>query len=247
MVQHSETPGSAISRRPPIYKDLLLLQLAALVFLTDQFTKYLVREFLLFRESYPAEGLFRITHTFNTGSAFGLFRDQNFPLILVSLVGITILALIYRGQRRHSNLLRLSLGLQVGGAAGNLLDRLRLGHVTDFLDIGPWPIFNVADASIVTGLVLLAWILLRSDGERERESARQAAPLPDAYAWCPVCDGDMVPLPAGWRCSSCGVKERIEAGGAAAGNQPVATGFDLSPAAPSSGLGEADDRPEIAF
>tara|TARA_B100000315_G_scaffold170833_1_gene159341 strand:+ start:1611 stop:2330 length:720 start_codon:yes stop_codon:yes gene_type:complete len=236
----------AASRRPPIYKDLLLLQLAALVFLTDQFTKFLVREFLAFRESYPGEGLFRITHTFNTGSAFGLFRDQNFPLILVSVVGITVLALIYRGQRRHTDLLRLSLGLQVGGATGNLLDRLRLGHVTDFLDIGAWPIFNVADASIVTGLALLAWILLKSDRERERETARQAALQQYFYAWCPVCDGDMEPLYEGWRCSTCGVRERIVADGTAADNQPVTMEFDLPSAATSSVIGEAEDRPEAA-
>ena len=194
MDRHSEAPSPAASRHPPIYKDLILIQLAALVFLTDQFTKFLVREFLAYRESYPGEGFFRITHTFNTGSAFGLFRDQNFPLILVSVVGITVLALIYRSQRRHTDLLRLSLGLQVGGAAGNLLDRLRLGHVTDFLDVGSWPVFNVADASIVTGLALLAWILIRSDRERELEgkAARQAA-LVEAYDWCPVCDGEMAP------------------------------------------------------
>ncbi len=93
-----------------MYKDLLLLQILALVFLTDQFTKYLVREFLEPQVPYPGEGLFRLTHTFNTGSAFGLFQEQNVPLIVVSLVGITVLALIYRSQRRHTNLLRSAWG-----------------------------------------------------------------------------------------------------------------------------------------
>ena len=152
--------------RRPIYKDAVLLQLIAIVFLSDQFTKWLVREFLEFRESFPGDGFFRLTHTVNTGSAFGLFRDQNLPLILVSVVGITILMLIYRSQRHPGNLLRFSLGLQFGGAAGNLLDRVRLGHVTDFVDVGSWPIFNVADASIVVGLALLAWMFLVSDGAK---------------------------------------------------------------------------------
>ncbi len=156
------TAGDA-SARPPIYKDLLLIQLAILVFLIDQFSKFLVRELLVLRESFPATGFLRITHTFNTGSAFGLFQDQNTPLILVSLVGITVLVIIYRSQRLPSGLLRLSLGLQMGGAVGNLLDRVRLGHVTDWVDVGPWPVFNVADASIVTGLVLLAWLFIGAE------------------------------------------------------------------------------------
>ena len=216
MSQHRDESG----RRPPVYKDLFLLQLAALVFVTDQFTKFLVRQFLVFRESYPEDGFFRITHTYNTGSAFGLFQDQNLPLILVSLVGITILLLIYRSQRRPSILLRLSLGLQLGGAAGNLLDRLRLDHVTDFVDVGAWPIFNLADASIVTGLVLLAYMFLVTDGLRSTDARKASAPgvpgtgseanIFHGYNWCPVCDGEMRALPRGWRCYSCGATERIE-------------------------------------
>lgn len=168
MAQSGDVPGPPALRRGPIYKDLVLLQLAVLVFLADQFSKFLVREFLVLADSFPDQGFFRITHTYNTGSAFGLFRDQNGPLILVSVIGITILVFIYRSQSRPSKVLRLSLALQLGGAAGNLLDRLRLGHVTDFLDVGSWPVFNLADASIVTGLLMLAWLFLRPE-QRRRE------------------------------------------------------------------------------
>ncbi len=202
--------------RRPIYKDLVLLQLAALVFLFDQFTKFLVRELLPVRgASFPREGFFRITHTHNTGSAFGLFQDQNLPLILASLVGIALLVLIFQSQPRPGLLLRLSIGLQLGGAAGNLLDRFLLGHVTDFMDVGPWPVFNVADASIVTGLVLLGWLFLVQD--RAGRSGRQVASSPAAVtgadnqiSWCPVCGGEMLALYGGWKCSSCGFKERGE-------------------------------------
>ena len=152
-----------------IFKDLALIQLAALVVLCDQATKFLVREYLQLGQSVPVEGFFRITHTYNTGSAFGLFQGQNTPLIVVAIVGIFILGMIYRTQRPPSNLLRLSLGLQIGGAIGNLTDRLLFGHVTDFLDVGAWPIFNLADSSIVVGLVLLAWVFLRP-GRRQTES-----------------------------------------------------------------------------
>ena len=189
----------------PIYRDWLLIQLAVLVFMTDQFSKYLVRESLVLYESFPSEGFLRITHTFNTGSIFGLFQGQNTPLILVSFVGVAVLILLYRSQRYPTGLLRLSLGLQLGGAFGNLVDRVRLGHVTDWVDVGPWPVFNVADASIVSGLVLLAWLFIvaeRSSGE----AASQASDSDD----CPVCDGLMRALPqGGWRCSTCGVRERI--------------------------------------
>ena len=219
MAEPGNAPDAAASTPSRIYKDLLLLQLATLVFLVDQFTKFLVREFLPYRTSFPAEGFFRISHTHNTGSAFGLFQGQNFPLILVAFIGIGVLILIYRSQRRPSDGLRLSLGLQLGGAAGNLLDRVRLGHVTDFLDVGPWPVFNIADSSIVIGLVLLAWIFLGPQrrrgvdtvGDRSSTSGTSSgANLGDGARWCPVCDGEMQAISKGWRCSTCGVKERVD-------------------------------------
>ena len=165
--------GGAEPKRLPIYRDFNLLQLAAIVFLVDQLTKFLVRAYLPFGHSYPFDGFFRFTHTHNTGSAFGILQGQNTPLIFVSFVGIIVLALIYRSQPRPTNLLRLSLGLQIGGALGNLLDRFRLGAVTDFIDVGAWPVFNLADASIVTGLCLLGWLLLRP-------GAREDSPAPAA-------------------------------------------------------------------
>ncbi len=181
----SEAEGPALPREGPsfIFRDLALLQLAALVVLCDQLTKYLVREYLQLSQSFPAEGFFRLTHTFNTGSAFGLFQGQNTPLIVVAVVGIVILGLIYRSQRPPGNLLRLSLGLQVGGAVGNLTDRLLFGHVTDFLDVGAWPIFNLADSSIVVGLVLLAWVFLKP-GRRRGESPAAGPSLLDTAPTC---------------------------------------------------------------
>lgn len=203
---NTEPPQTEMGRkRQPIYRDFLLIQLAVFVFLVDQFSKYLVRQSLFLHESFPREGFLRITHTFNTGSIFGLFQGQNTPLILVSFIGVAVLILLYRTQRYPTGLLRLSLGLQLGGAFGNLVDRVRLGHVTDWVDVGPWPVFNVADASIVTGLFLLAWIFIMT----ERSSSETEAPR----AWgenCPLCDGFMRTLPqGGWRCSTCGVRERI--------------------------------------
>ncbi len=195
--------------RQPIYRDYLLIQLAVLVFFLDQFSKYLVREFLPLYHSWPIEGFFRITHTFNTGSIFGLFQGHNPAFILVSFLGVAVLMLIYRSQRFPTGLLRLSLGLQLGGAFGNLIDRVRLGHVTDWIDVSVWPVFNVADACIVTGLVVLAWLFLMSERKHGSDPSDQ-----EAYDFCPICDGQMRALPSAfngdesWRCSSCGVRER---------------------------------------
>ena len=216
MASSHESAGPSGPGRTPIYKDLVLLQLAALVFLIDQFSKFLVLEFLPVRgTSFPREGLFRFTHTHNTGSAFGLFQDQNTPLILASMVGIAVLVLIFHSQPRPGNLLRLSIGLQLGGAAGNLIDRFLLGHVTDFMDVGLWPVFNVADASIVTGLVILGWLFLVQDGGGRPGRRRDIPTLAmDEGAGrgpsCPVCNGQMLTLYGGLRCCSCGFKERVE-------------------------------------
>ena len=240
-VQHGGKPssetGPAASPRRPIYKDFVLLQLFAIVFLSDQFTKWLVREFLELRESVPTEGFFRLTHPFNTGSAFGLFRDQNFPLILVSVVGIAILMLIYRSQRQPGNLLRLSLGLQFGGAAGNLLDRIRLGHVTDFVDVGSWPIFNVADASIVVGLVILAWMFLIADGSKT--GAKSSGTTSDSAALGGTASGTATGIPIFTEGSNKGIPTGLEA------SLPTGDGDDGA-GPPSADFGGPDGAPKAA-
>lgn len=170
-------------RRIPIYRDFILLQLAAIVFLADQFTKYLVQQFIPFGQSWPlwlGREIFQFTHIHNTGSIFGILQGQNTPLIVVSCIGVFVLIMVYYSQPRPTHLLRLSLGLQLGGAFGNLIDRLRLGAVTDFIDVSRWPVFNLADASIVTGLLLLAWILLRAN--RPDAAANPPAADPAATA-----------------------------------------------------------------
>ena len=130
--------------RTPLYRDWTLLQMAALVLALDQLTKFVVRQTLEWHYSWPYHGFFRFTHVQNTGSAFGLFQGYNLPLLFVSLVGVVVLAYIYRSQEQPSLLMRISIALMLGGAVGNLLDRILQGHVTDFIDIGPWPVFNLA-------------------------------------------------------------------------------------------------------
>ena len=134
---------------------------AGAVFLVDQLTKALAIHFL---QTVPTQvvlpGIFHLTLVRNTGVAFGLFAGQGF-LVAVTTV-LILLALLQSIWKRPqiSAGSALSLGLIVGGALGNLLDRLRLGTVIDFLDFRIWPVFNVADSCITIGTVLLIFKLL---------------------------------------------------------------------------------------
>ena len=161
----------------------LLVLLVATVFALDQASKYAVAHTLDLGESIPDRGFFRITYTFNTGSAFGLFTGQNTLLILASFLGVGVLAWFYRSHPSPGLLLQYSLGLQLGGALGNLSDRLILGRVTDFIDVGRWPIFNVADSAIVVGIIMLMWLLLKNPARDTTHSTpqplAQAQPQPD--------------------------------------------------------------------
>ena len=136
-----------------------------LIATADQLSKIWIRTNLALGQSVPEVGFPRLTHINNTGAAFGLFREQTFPLIIVALVGVAALLvyaiILYRRFPILNNRLAwVSLGLVLGGTVGNLIDRLRSGYVTDFIDFGFWPAFNIADSSIVIGVSILAYPLL---------------------------------------------------------------------------------------
>lgn len=143
-------------------RGLLLLVIALAVVSIDQLTKYLVRANMELGESIPREGLFRLTYTTNTGGAFGILANQAFLLALVAIIGIAVFLVYLRYIPLQSTLIKVGLGLDFGGGVGNLIDRLRFeGKVTDFIYIGSWwPVFNVADMSIVVGTILIAYYLL---------------------------------------------------------------------------------------
>ena len=136
-----------------------MLALAVVGF--DQLTKYLIRaNMTLDGPSIPEEGFIRLTYTTNTGGAFGLLANQTFLLILAVFIAIAIVILYLRYLPADSMVLNVGLGLDLGGAIGNLIDRLRFGEVTDFIDVGAWPVFNIADSAITVGTVLIAYYLL---------------------------------------------------------------------------------------
>ncbi len=107
----------------------------------------------------------------NTGAAFGLFAGRGWLLSLVAVAVSSLVVLLLR-EARHDLFQSVALGLVVGGAMGNIVDRIRLGHVTDFLAVGIWPKFNVADAAITVGLVMVAWSVLLQDAEPDQRQPR---------------------------------------------------------------------------
>jgi signal peptidase II len=144
----------------------LFLIIAAFVVAIDQIIKLWVRSHLAPQEGIPIVGCLSLTCVRNTGSAFGLFANQAFLLTLVAIVGLLAILLFYRYLPKSSILGSLALGLVFGGAVGNLIDRLRLGYVTDFIDVRlwhdfHWPAFNVADSAITVGAIVLVVFIFR--------------------------------------------------------------------------------------
>ncbi len=159
-----------------------LLGLAGLVVGLDQWTKYLVRTRLAVAEPWsPWEWLApyaRVVHWSNTGAAFGFFQSGGMVFTVVAIV--VSIAIIYYFPRIPSGHfpLRLALGLQLGGALGNLIDRLAQGTVTDFISIGSFPVFNVADASISVGVAVLVATMWLEERRRKVEEGETPSTEP---------------------------------------------------------------------
>lgn len=152
--------------------------LVTLIIAGDQLSKYLIRAHLGLGQSVPHGWPVQITRVNNTGSAFGLFGDQTLFLIIASVIAIGIMVYFYRHVAAGHALLRVSLGLQLGGAISNLADRIRFGYVTDFIDFKKWPVFNVADSCITVGIVLLVLTILFQD----RKASSPSQPAADKSA-----------------------------------------------------------------
>ncbi|HEX9597003.1 MAG TPA: signal peptidase II [Anaerolineales bacterium] len=164
------SPEKQTQRSHLLFAYLTLILIAGTVILLDQWTKDLVRANLAFGEQYmPWAWLApyaRILNWRNTGAAFGLFQEGGgIFTILAIAVAIMIIYYFPRIQRGDWSL-RLAMGLQLGGAVGNLIDRLQHGYVTDFISISSFPVFNVADTSITLGVVILM-LSIWLGGDRE--------------------------------------------------------------------------------
>ena len=150
---------------------IILPTVALLTLVADQISKYLVLSNLNPGQAWnPVASLTSwasITYVTNTGAAFGLFPDRGSFFVVIAVIVVAAIIFYYRHLPAGQWWIKVSLGLQLGGALGNLLDRLRLGYVIDFIDFKIWPVFNLADSAIVIGVAILAYYLLRDRGEKE--------------------------------------------------------------------------------
>jgi signal peptidase II len=154
----------------------LVAGIAVLVFALDRVTKIWVQQNVPLYEGRNVVGEYvRIVHTQNTGAAFGLLPERTTLLSVLSVLAVLAIVYYYRRFANSSPLVTATLGMQLGGAFGNLLDRVTQGYVVDFIDVGlvPGPrfwAFNVADSSIVLGILLVTLLLWREE--------RRSAPRP---------------------------------------------------------------------
>ena len=155
----------------------LVAGIAVIVFALDRITKIWVEQNIPLFEARPVVGEYvRIVHTQNTGAAFGLLPERTTLLSVLSVLAVLAIVYYYRQFANSSPLVTATLGMQLGGAFGNLLDRVRQGYVVDFVDVGIpngvrfWA-FNIADSSIVLGIIFVTLLLW----QEERKTAARAA------------------------------------------------------------------------
>lgn len=155
---------------------LILALVAGAAVLADQLTKQVVGRTLALGDSVDIAGPFSIHHVENPGIAFGLFGSRTSLVIAVTAVAVGAMLLFFARSGRRHPVLPVALGLVLGGSIANLIDRIRLGHVTDFLDLVAWPAFNLADSFIVVGVAILFGALVLGDRSQRMHGARGGGP-----------------------------------------------------------------------
>jgi signal peptidase II len=164
----------SLAAQPLHWAELALVVAAAIA--ADQLTKHIVASQLRLDEGVHVLGPFSVRHVENPGIAFGLFASATSLVILLTVVAVAwMLAYFARSGARHP-VLPVALGLVIGGSVSNLLDRVRLGHVIDFLDPHFGPAFNLADSFIVVGVAILLGALLAADREPRRSRRADGHP-----------------------------------------------------------------------
>jgi signal peptidase II len=155
---------------------LALVAIALAAVAADQLTKHIVVSQLSLDDGVHVLGPLWIRHVQNSGIAFGLFAQAT--AIVIALTGVAIAWMLFyfaRSGARHP-VLPVALGLVIGGSMSNLVDRVRLGYVTDFIDLRWWPAFNLADSFIVIGVVVLLGALMLAEREPRRQQRLRDAP-----------------------------------------------------------------------
>ena len=145
---------------------LSLLAVALAAIAADQLTKAVIARTLELGQTVDIIGPFTIHHVQNSGIAFGLFGSRTTIVIAVTTVAVGWMIWFFARSGRRHPVLPVALGLVLGGSIANLIDRVRLGYVTDFLDVTLWPAFNLADTFIVVGVAILFGALVLADRPR---------------------------------------------------------------------------------
>jgi signal peptidase II len=163
----------SLAAQPVHWLGLAAVAVAAVV--ADQLTKHVVASEVRLDDEVKVLGPFTIHHVQNSGIAFGLFSSATAAVIVLTLIAIAwMVGYFARSGARHP-LLPVAVGLLIGGSISNLADRVRLGHVTDFLDFRYWPAFNLADSFIVIGVAVLLGALVAADRPPRRRRISNAA------------------------------------------------------------------------
>jgi signal peptidase II len=149
-----------------------LALLISLILVCDRLSKIAAERALSLYESAPViKGVFHFTLVHNTGAAFGLLKNQLVLLIATSLLAVVLMSLSLHRVRSAPPVYRIALSLIFSGALGNLIDRVFMGYVIDFIDLRVWPVFNIADSAITIGAVLLAFSILKKNTAENKAAA----------------------------------------------------------------------------
>lgn len=160
--------GAGRSLGAGLWQWLGLAAVAGAAIAADQVTKAIVSSSLALGESADVAGPLSIHHVQNSGIAFGLFPTATLGVIVLTGVAVTWMLIFFARSGGRHPILPVALGLLLGGSLSNLIDRVRLGHVTDFLDFRFWPAFNLADVFIVVGVATLFAALAGADRVKQR-------------------------------------------------------------------------------
>ena len=141
---------------------------ALAVFLLDRISKIAVTARMSYGQSIKIlPNIFNFTFIMNDGTAFSLLKGRNAVLASFSVIAIIIIVVYVLTHRELNRAVSLPLGLILGGAIGNLFDRIKFGSIVDFIDFRIWPVFNVADSAITIGIILLGWHILMQSSKRK--------------------------------------------------------------------------------
>ena len=149
---------------------IIFIALFIFIIVADRLSKNWITEHILLNDGFPViQGFFNIVNVRNFGGAFSIFQHQKLLFISMGAL-VPIFLLIFLREKLSELKYLITSTMIIGGAIGNLIDRLLFGYVIDFLQFGTFPVFNIADSFITTGVILLAYFMMKEDSEKKQET-----------------------------------------------------------------------------